>query len=761
MFDKYPYTNFHELNLDWIIEQVQNALKQWEQVEKDWNTLHDYVMDYFANLDVSQEISKKLDAMMKDGSLEEIIAPYVNGYINPLIGKLESQINEIGTGTPSGVYDTLAELRAAYPIGASGVYVVTADNDWYYWNGSAWSRGGDYVASSNTPDSIPPAAVNSKWVKNPIGFNVIEASLFRMGNVQNITETLFENGTLNTVVKAPGSVESGNTFTAGIRLANPIATFASANDSLPSRFMIIVTVNNPERFTRMYLSSNSSFDINSATYISNTSITYYHNTLCAVFDAGLHPTNYVDSKNAITNVFIYSNSPIAQNEEFEFAVYTTLRDSPYTESNNIYNDMFSRNIINSTSIPIEEIYIWKPNQAVSGYNYNNPFIRKLHETTKNSDIGFFIKFKTPFETISTTNKLAKNEYAIIMKVTEGFTIRYTGLSLEPNWNTNYFEPNLISIDKNKYIFQIPNNAEAKSVTVSTPSNIHFMYVRIAGDGEFDLNFDIVVNSPLDVFVNRETSKNYDIICYGDSLTAGAGANKSYPTLLSEKSKMSILNAGVGGEDTATIAARQGSNVMMVPSGIGANEPFDIISSYGSVFPLLQSADSVNPVSVNGQSGTMSRESGKYYITNITAGNRALPIRTYLSTLNASIYIYWAGTNGFTSIDEISTIIKSMTEYKGNKFLVLGITADAKEYLSELNEKLSIMFGSKFIDLHSLIIKYGLDMEEISPTVEDNEAIANNRIPPSLLTDTVHFNQNGYDCIAEFIWDRIKYFGWNN
>lgn len=27
MFEQFPYTNFHELNLDWIIEQIKNVLE--------------------------------------------------------------------------------------------------------------------------------------------------------------------------------------------------------------------------------------------------------------------------------------------------------------------------------------------------------------------------------------------------------------------------------------------------------------------------------------------------------------------------------------------------------------------------------------------------------------------------------------------------------------------------------------------------------------------------------------------------------------
>lgn len=43
-----------------------------------FNTLKSYVDNYFDNLDVQEEINNKLDAMVEDGTLEEIISHYIN-----------------------------------------------------------------------------------------------------------------------------------------------------------------------------------------------------------------------------------------------------------------------------------------------------------------------------------------------------------------------------------------------------------------------------------------------------------------------------------------------------------------------------------------------------------------------------------------------------------------------------------------------------------------------------------------------------------
>lgn len=49
-----------------------------EEYIKKFNDLHDYVEDYFDNLDVQKEINNKLDEMAEDGTLQEIMASYLN-----------------------------------------------------------------------------------------------------------------------------------------------------------------------------------------------------------------------------------------------------------------------------------------------------------------------------------------------------------------------------------------------------------------------------------------------------------------------------------------------------------------------------------------------------------------------------------------------------------------------------------------------------------------------------------------------------------
>ena len=97
IFTEFPYTNFHEMNLDWILKKMKELVAEWlsykenmdawrENMDAAFEDLKAYVNDYFASLDISAEIEAKLQEMIDDGTLADIINVQIFGdLINKVI----------------------------------------------------------------------------------------------------------------------------------------------------------------------------------------------------------------------------------------------------------------------------------------------------------------------------------------------------------------------------------------------------------------------------------------------------------------------------------------------------------------------------------------------------------------------------------------------------------------------------------------------------------------------------------------------------
>ena len=163
-FNKYPYTDFHELNLDWVLETVKRiaaewaeTLEEWHNTQEEWQQLYDYVHDYFDNLDVQQEINNKLDAMALDGSLATIAQPIIDAKVAQLL--------------PSEVSDQIGPVVASQ-IGsavADQIGPVVADQVVPYISPAVASWLADHITNPSNPPidtslSVPGSAADAKVV---------------------------------------------------------------------------------------------------------------------------------------------------------------------------------------------------------------------------------------------------------------------------------------------------------------------------------------------------------------------------------------------------------------------------------------------------------------------------------------------------------------------------------------------------------------------------------------------------------------------
>jgi hypothetical protein len=103
---------------------------------------------------------------------------------------VDTQITSVGNGSPKGTYATLSALQTAFPTGTTGIYIVTADGGWYYWNGSAWTKGGTYQSTGIADGSI--TAKNTAFMsasKNLFNTYFEQGSMDGSGNTSNDAST--------------------------------------------------------------------------------------------------------------------------------------------------------------------------------------------------------------------------------------------------------------------------------------------------------------------------------------------------------------------------------------------------------------------------------------------------------------------------------------------------------------------------------------------------------------------------------------------
>lgn len=312
-----------------------------------------------------------------------------------------------------------------------------------------------------------------------------------------------------------------------------------------------------------------------------------------------------------------------------------------------------------------------------------------------------------------------------------------------------------------------------------------------------------------------------IVCWGDSLTTGSSGNVSYPHTLQKyldvyiadiydlrysldtveglsminwddyEISIPVVNMGAGRENTATILGRSGvvpyviSEEFVIPAGV-ESVPVEIAAEDGSkITPLIAGDGGVNPVTIAGIQGTLTRNAGTphwnqhiYQFTRLKAGaETAVEKGTEIVTAVTDsyrnyIHIVWLGTYESTANpDKLVSDTKALLQRQNinkDRYLVIGPcayngswTASPSHVLDSIDSAMLQAFGDRYINLRKYLIEDGLRDADINATNQDKQSIAGGKIPNSFRSNASGADLNGvaYDLLGKLVYERMDRLGY--
>lgn len=311
-----------------------------------------------------------------------------------------------------------------------------------------------------------------------------------------------------------------------------------------------------------------------------------------------------------------------------------------------------------------------------------------------------------------------------------------------------------------------------------------------------------------------------VVCWGDSLTAGSSGNVSYPLTLQKyidtylcgiydlryaienpenytrakwedyKISIPVVNMGAGQEDSATILGRSGvipyvvKSDFVIPAGT-ESVSISIESQNGSaVAPLTAGSAGVNPVTIAGIQGTLTRtantqgwSTSSYQFTRLEAGAET-PVAKGTEVVTACteqyrdyIHIVWLGTYGtFTNPEKLVSDTKALLQRQNvntGRFLVIGPCTYGGTWSPSLTYSMDAIdsamlqaFGNNYINLRKYLIEDGLRDAGITASKTDTNNINMGLVPDSFRSNAGGADLNGvaYDLLGKLVYERMELLG---
>ena len=259
----------------------------------------------------------------------------------------------------------------------------------------------------------------------------------------------------------------------------------------------------------------------------------------------------------------------------------------------------------------------------------------------------------------------------------------------------------------------------------------------------------------DYYEKKEKHVN-NLAFIGDSLT-----QQNYMTYF-YYNQFTYKTYAVGGEDIPKIFARTNIDALYANNTGVINNGTVLDLNVKNMFK--QGDGNINPVKVGESTFDIVLENNSYVVKNISKPftYHGEYIMSNTAQEKFDFYVIWCGTNSVTAMTKeeiVENWEKALTVYPNS--IIIGLTCDrftSVENLKSIDALAKSKLGNRYLPIHDIIVKYGLEYNKLTPTATDNADIKENKIPTQLLKDDgllVHFNQYGQKYVAHIIQEFLK------
>jgi hypothetical protein len=270
-----------------------------------------------------------------------------------------------------------------------------------------------------------------------------------------------------------------------------------------------------------------------------------------------------------------------------------------------------------------------------------------------------------------------------------------------------------------------------------------------------------------------------ISCYGDSFTNAADSSTlSYPSVLSYKANRTVYNIAVNDETIYGMAARQGGiPAMLSPFTMRADKRHtEVYLTNTEDMDLdldLSKNGGLNPCTIDGVEGLLSKINGKYYFTRSNSGEEKIIDTTTEVVTRAmqlrgnDINVFFLGNDSiYDTPDKAVEIYQKMVEAipaEDKKYLIVGPIKGKAQSISDTNKIFSDTFGDNYLDLREYLTKQAAD--DIGLTLSEADAeLANGNFVPSEFFENSSLDSNflsdvGAEAVGTGVYQRLDKLGY--